>query len=149
VLALTLAFGVAAQAAPETLFACAIGRKRVEISQQGGRLTYRFGRPGRPELLLDAAAGDVRHYYNLYPRGEDRHLRFASGRHGYVVYNIFNAPNHDGNGAVDQAGVLVLDGEKVIARLRCRDGGQFAAGYGYDALPQDGPELDAEKWDHR
>ena len=49
---------------------------------------------------------------------------------------------------MDESGVLVLNGARVIARLRCREGGgQFAHGYAYDALPADGEELVAAKWD--
>ncbi len=77
------ALAAAAQAAdaPETVFACSFGARQVEVVREGGRLTYRFGRPGRPELVLagDAASGTLFYHRTLYARGEDQSLRFQNG----------------------------------------------------------------------
>ena len=49
--ALAAAGQASAAETPETVFACSFGARQVEVVREGGRLTYRFGRPGRPELV--------------------------------------------------------------------------------------------------
>lgn len=53
--------------APETVFACSFGARQVHVIRDGGRLTYRFGRPARPEMVLtgDAASGTVFYHRTL------------------------------------------------------------------------------------
>ncbi|HKR24219.1 MAG TPA: hypothetical protein VJS15_03090 [Allosphingosinicella sp.] len=125
--------------APETVFACSFGTRRVEVVREGARLTYRFGRPGRPELVLtgDAASGTLFYHRTLYARGEDQTLRFTSGDHSYVIFNGWSAPNRYLEGARDYSGLLVLRGGRVIRRLNCREGGDFLEHPLFFTLPQD------------
>ena len=55
VLALGMAGIVPAQAQAEVIFSCAIGTRRATVTLEEDRLTYRFGRPRRPEIVI---AGD-------------------------------------------------------------------------------------------
>lgn len=141
------ALGAAAQAAaaeaPETVFACSFGSRQVEVVREGARLTYRFGRPGRPELVLagDAASGNLFYHRTLYARGEDQTLRFTSGAHSYVIFNAWAAPNLYGEGARDYSGLLVLRGDRVIRRMNCREGGDFPENPLFFTLPQDADNL--------
>lgn len=131
---------LAAAEAPETVFACMFGARQVEVVRDGTRLTYRFGRPGRAsELVLtgDAASGNLFYHRTLYARGEDQTLRFSNGAHSYVIFNAWSAPNHDGEGARDYSGLLVLQGGRVIRRLNCREGGNFLENPLFFILPQD------------
>ena len=137
----------AAQAAgaqtPETVFACSFGTRQVEVVRDGGRLTYRFGRPGRPELELagDAASGTLFYHRTLYARGEDQTLRFVNGDFSYVIFSGWSAPNRYLEGARDDAGLLVLRGGRLIRRMNCRDGGDFLENPLFFTLPRDADNL--------
>lgn len=134
---------VAAAAGPETVFACSLGSRQVEVVREGGRLTYRFGGPGRPELVLagDAASGTLFYHRTLYARGEDQSLRFRNGAYSYVIFNAWSAPNHEGEGARDYSGLLVLRNGRVIRRMNCREGGNFLENPLFFTLPQDADNL--------
>lgn len=146
-LLLLSALAAAAPETPETVFACGFGARQVEVVRDGARLTYRFGRPGRPELVLggDAASGTVFYHRTLYARGEDQTLRFVNGSHSYVVYNAWAAPNHDGEGAVDRSGLLVLRNGRPVRRMACRSGGDLPENPLFFQLPQDADNLVPER----
>lgn len=137
--ALAVAAQAAAPDAPETVFTCSFGARQVEVVREGARLTYRFGRPGRPELVLtgDAASGTLFYHRTLYARGEDQTLRFTSGDFSYVIFNAWSAPNRYLEGARDYSGLLVLRSGRVIRRLNCREGGDFLENHLFFTLPQD------------
>jgi opacity protein-like surface antigen len=140
--ALAAAQAASAEAA-ETVFACSFGARQVEVVRDGGRLTYRFGRPGRPELELagDAASGTLFYHRTLYARGEDQTLRFTSGDFSYVIFSGWSAPNRYLEGARNDSGLLVLRGARVIRRMNCREGGDFLENPLFFTLPQDGDNL--------
>jgi hypothetical protein len=141
----TLAFILALSAMPqpargaEQIFQCAFGAKQVEVVRDGTTLTYRFGRLGRPELVIsgDAASGNIHYHRTLYPHGEDQTLRFTRGIHSYVIFNAFQTPDYRQEGARDDSGLLVLRNGRRIARLNCRGGGDFIEFPIFEALPQD------------
>lgn len=130
---------VAAAAGPETVFACSFGARQVEVTREGARLTYSFGRAGRPELVLtgDAASGNLFYHRTLYPRGEDQTLRFRHGAYAYVIFNAWAAPNHEGEDSRDYSGLLMLRDGRVIRRMNCREGGDFLENPLFFELPQD------------
>lgn len=133
----------AAADAPETVFACSFGTRQVEVVREGGRLTYRFGRPGRPELVLagDAGSGTIFYHRTLYARGEDQSLRFTSGAFSYLIFSGWSAPNLYLEGARDYSGLLVLRGGRVVRRMNCREGGDFTENPLFFTLPQDAENL--------
>lgn len=137
--ALAAAAQGAAAGGPETVFACSFGARQVEVVREGERLTYRFGRPGRPELVLtgDAASGTIFYHRTLYARGEDQTLRFTSGDFSYVIFNGWSAPNLYLEGARDYSGLLVLRRGRAIRRMNCREGGDFLENPLFFTLPQD------------
>ena len=140
---LFLALGAAAAApradAPEQVFSCSFGARQVEVVREGPTLTYRFGRPGRPEMVIsaDAASGNVLYHRTLYPHGEDQSLRFQRGAYSYVIFNAFQTPDYRQEGAVDQSGLLVLRNGRRITRMNCRSGGDFIERDIFGTLPQD------------
>jgi hypothetical protein len=121
------------------LFTCSFGARQVEIVGDGATLTYRFGRPGRPELVLTRAiaSGTIFYHRTRYPRGADQTLRFTNGATSYVIFNAFQTPDYRLEGARDESGLLVLRGGRVIRRLRCRSGGELIENPLFDQLPQD------------
>lgn len=127
------------RASAETVFHCSFGAREASVTQEGARLTYRFGRPGRPELTLtgDAASGTLFYHRTLYARGEDQTLRFVNGDYSYVIFSGWSAPNYFQEGARDYSGVLVLRRGHVVRRLNCRSGGDFIEREIFFTLPQD------------
>ena len=144
-LAFALAFSAMAQPAQgaEQIFQCAFGARQVEVVRDGTTLTYRFGRPGRPELVIsgDAASGNIHYHRTLYPHGEDQTLRFTRGVHSYVIFNAFQTPDYRQEGARDDSGLLVLRNGRRIARMNCRGGGDFIERDIIDGLPRDEENL--------
>ena len=142
---LALGLAAAAQAAepPEQIFSCSFGALQVEVVRDGSVLTYRFGRPGRPEMVLSgsAASGNLHYHRTLYPRGEDQTLRFTRGAWSYVIFNAFQTPDYRIEGARDDSGLLVLRHGRRIARMNCRSGGDFIERDIFDTLPQDEENL--------
>jgi len=124
---LALALAAPTQAAPEQIFQCSFGTRQVEVVQDGAILTYRFGRPGRPEMMLSgsAATGNVFYHRTLYPHGEDQTLRFRRGDWSYLIFNFFQTPDYRQQGAADDSGLLVLRNGRRVTRMNCRTGGEF------------------------
>lgn len=135
--------GAPAAGAAELIFACSLGAKRVEITNDAGRLTYSFGRPGRPEMVLigDRASGNLFYHRTLFPHGETQTLRFANGAHSYLIFNIFQTPDYRQEGARDDSGLLVLAGRRVIARMNCRHEAELIEYPLFSDLPQDEEDL--------
>jgi hypothetical protein len=129
--------------APEQIFICSFGARQVEVVRDGATLTYRFGRMGRPEMVLsgDAASGNVHYHRTLYPHGEDQTLRFQSGSFSYLIFNAFQTPDYRQEGAVDQSGLLILRSGRRIGRMNCRGGGEFIEHEIFDTLPRDEEDL--------
>ncbi|WP_218667963.1 hypothetical protein, partial [Sphingopyxis sp. KK2] len=112
---MSLLLALAMAAAPEPVFDCAIGGKRLTVTQQDGALVYRYGTATKAELRLvaDAAGGKLFYHRTLYPRGEDQTLRFVNGDHSYVVYAHWSAPSigmteEGGSPEVAYGGLIVL-----------------------------------------
>jgi hypothetical protein len=128
-----------AEAVAETLFHCSFGTREASVEQEGTQLTYRFGRRGRPELVLtgNASSGTIFYHRTLYARGEDQTLRFTSGDYSYLIFNGWSAPNPYLVGARDFSGLLVLRRGRIIRRLNCREGGDFIEREIFTRLPQD------------
>lgn len=136
---LALLLATSAPLKAEEIFRCAFGAREASVTQDGERLTYRFGRPGRPDLTLtgDAESGTLFYHRTLYARGEDQTLRFVNGDFSYVIFNGWSAPNLYLEGARDFSGLLVLRRGRVIRRMDCREGGDFIERPIFSTLPQD------------
>jgi hypothetical protein len=113
--------------APQTLFACTAGGKRVAVTLSDDRLTYRFGPPGRPELSLTGdPQGGVFYHRTMYSRGEDQTLRFVSGQWNYILFNRWQAPQQLSSERIEPeynvSGVLVMKDGKLVRRINCNKG---------------------------
>ena len=132
---------VEAQAGDTRVFTCSLGRKAVSVTAEGGAFVYRFGRPGVPELMIAGSArrGNLSYRTARYS-GMEYQLRFARGRYSYVVYSL------EGNGqtgARPASGLVVMDGLRRVADMPCRTHAEFATGFPFGELPEDGEEYTA------
>jgi hypothetical protein len=124
ILSLTMA---SSAPAPQTVFTCRAGSKRIVVTQGGDRLTYSFGPPGRPELTLTGSPqGGVFYHRTMYNRGEDQTLRFVSGQWNYVLFNRWQAPQQLSSERIESeynvSGVLVMRNGKLVRRIGCNKG---------------------------
>lgn len=111
----------------QTVFACSLGEKIVsvcaskDISQAGGYLQYRFGKPKAPELMFPSTTKPFSHRSDIQARtlmfsgGGGAYLRFINGKYNYIVYTAI------GKGWGTKDGVSVEKDGKLIANLKCRD----------------------------
>jgi len=134
-------------AAPQTVFTCRAGGKRVAVTLREGRLTYSFGPPGRPEISLPGSPqGGVFDHRTMYNRGEDQTLRFVSGQWNYVLFNRWQAPQPLSNDRVSPeynvSGVLVMKDGKLVRRIDCNKGsGNLTEWPAFRLLAQDAENL--------
>jgi hypothetical protein len=124
ILSLTMA---SSAPAPQTVFTCRAGSKRIVVTQGGDRLTYSFGPPGRPELTLTGSPqGGVFYHRTMYSRGEDQTLRFFSGQWNYILFNRWQAPQPLSNDRIspeyNASGMLVMKNGKLVRRIDCNKG---------------------------
>ncbi len=148
-LLLALAMAAAQANDPGPVFDCAIGKKRLTVTQEGGALVYRYGTKQRAELRMvaDAASGRVHYHRTLYPRGEDQTLRFVNGDYSYVVYAHWSAPGMGMTeaGSTTEAaygGLIVLkNGEQLISRRCNGEGGDMREWPIFKTLPVDAENL--------
>jgi hypothetical protein len=113
--------------APQAVFTCRAGTKRVAVTLQGDRLTYSFGPPSRAEISLTGdPQGGVFYHRTIYSRGEDQTLRFVSGQWNYVLFNRWQAPQPLSNDRIapeyNASGVLVMRDGKLVRRIQCNKG---------------------------
>lgn len=127
---MSLLVALALAAAPEPVFDCAIGARRLTVTQQGKALVYRYGTRQKAELRLvaDAASGRLFYHRTLYARGEDQTLRFVNGDYSYIVYAHWTAPSmgmteEGGSPEVAYGGLIILKDGTQISSRRCNDEG--------------------------
>lgn len=137
-LALGTSLMIPTQAQAEIIFSCAIGARQATVMLDGERLTYRFGRPRRPEIVIagDPQSGNVTYYRELYPRGELQTLRFDRGAYSYVVRSLWMAPSGNGSEYVEGS-VSVIQNGRDLRRLECRSGGDMREHPVFGRLPQE------------
>lgn len=128
---------------PNFAFQCSLGRDAVGVTTESGRLVFRLGPPARARrtIVEDPAAANVLYRYQSWSTSSFQQLRFRDGAASFVVYNFFRAADYFGRGSADRSGLLVLDGERVVARRRCRSGGHFDEDHQLDRRPADPLEL--------
>jgi hypothetical protein len=113
--------------APQTVFICRAGGKRIAVTLRGDRLIYSFGSLGRPEInLTGSPQGGVFYHRTMYSRGEDQTLRFVSGQWNYVLFNRWQAPQQLSGERIEPeynvSGVLVMKDGKLVRRIDCNKG---------------------------
>lgn len=113
--------------APQTVFTCRAGGKRIAVTLRGDRLIYSFGSLGRPEInLTGSPQGGVFYHRTMYSRGEDQTLRFVSGQWNYILFNRWQAPQQLSGERIEPeynvSGVLVMKDGKLVRRIDCNKG---------------------------
>lgn len=109
-------------AAEETvIYSCAFGRKHASVCGAPGRVAYRFGRLGRPEIAI-ASAPDWKNIHTGRITGGgggyQNHVRFTVANHDYVVFEAVAGELTEVPGK-RWSGVYVQRGEKHLATLTC------------------------------
>lgn len=122
----------------EVIFSCSFGARQASVTLEGDLLTYRYGRPGRPEIAITGgpASGNPSYHRRMFARGEHQTLRFRAAGYSYLVHSLWVAPT--GGGAEHlEAGVVVMRGDTVLRELGCRSGGDMREYPVFQRLPQE------------
>lgn len=129
--------GVAAphSSKPAPIFSCSFGTKQVLVTGTPDAMTYQFGSLGNVEKTITAgrATGNV-FYHADNMRYMPKQLRFTVGSTSYMLYHLEYA---DGSGAEYVQGLIVLQGTKKLANLKCRSGPGLDVHADYSSLPDD------------
>ena len=122
----------------ETIFRCSLGAREATVTLEGDQLTYRYGRPRRPEIAItgNPAIGNPSYHRELFARGEHQTLRFRAAGHSYLVHSLWSAPSGNSPELVE-AGVIVMRGDTVVREFRCRTGGDMREYPIFQRLPQE------------
>jgi hypothetical protein len=125
---------------PASLFQCGLRNgKTVSVTAQGGNFFYAYGRGNRRELSLrgSARSGTVfqrlERYYAIALQ-----IRFTNGQNSYIVHSLPPSRTADAQGS---SGVIVMRGDRVIARHACRRPTEFQNWNLVTSLPED-----QERW---
>ena len=137
-LAVLCAMPFAASAAPAghcaadeaLIFTCPVGGQKLlsicasrEYGPDLGFLQYRYGPPGKPEMVLPAArtapAKAAESGRWMFSGGGGAYARFVNGTTAYYVYTAVGKWGKKGE-IMEKAGVAVKKDGKVIADIRCR-----------------------------
>ena len=110
-------------------YACTAGAKLVSLCALGDGLTYRYGKPGKPELSYPAAGAAARTAFRFsstaYSGGGEARVRFTNGGYEYVLYTALIARGWNADGTRDGGtydGVLVRKRGRNVANIRCTQG---------------------------
>ena len=102
----------------ETLFHCPIGKKQLEVCQQGSAVSYSFGPAGRPEITLSESITSLDYQpWSGIGRAMHEAVVFDNNGISYRVWTSFdrNQPEDPVTG-----GVLVEKDEQLLAQLNCK-----------------------------
>ena len=103
---------VACASDEQELFSCTAGKKRIAVcgvtNAQGQKTAqYRFGSPGKAEIVLDGG----RFANTAYSGGGESQIQFANGGVRYIVYSRTIRTGSDG--------VWVVRGDENLADRQC------------------------------
>ena len=119
------------EAGEKVVFSCHVGRKIVSLCRpatQAKALVYRFGAPGRPELVFGQgeqadASGFTRSNAPRYGGGSTA-VSFRRGEYQYSVYSQVGRSEGPERMPEFEDGVLVSRHGKPLKRFICDDGGE-------------------------
>lgn len=105
----------------ETVFSCQIGAKALEICTETDILIYRFGPEAAPEMLIAEPLESVS--FTPWPGvSSDIWETVAFFNEGYT-YEVWTSVARDPEDTMGlQGGVRVLQGDEMVAELRCDQG---------------------------
>lgn len=110
-------------AGERVLFGCMAGAKAVSLCARGKAVQYRYGAPGRSELIFPETAGGtgLTVASTGYSGGGESQVSFARAGVRYVVYSRTVRTNFGpgGNDPKFTAGVAVMRNGRQIAHRRC------------------------------
>ena len=126
------------RAGETVVYTCGFGKSVGSICSGGGKLHYRYGPPGKPDIAI-ASTGD---WSNVRRKvvvggggGSQPYLRFTRADYSYVVFwgtagNLTERPGKL------WSGIHVRRGDKSLATLSCGSGAH-PVGRIPDAVPED------------
>ena len=102
------------------IFSCTLEGKLASVCATPGQATYRYGRPGAPEMEI--ASGDGHAFQSLViggGGGSQTSLRFTNKGFNYIVSSGEQGSLHDSPGKRWSV-LTILEGDKTIASRTCK-----------------------------
>lgn len=105
--------------ADDTVFACTTANgKQLQVVQADNHVRYTFGKPGQtPEMKIETPTADLDYHVSTGSQIESFLMSFRNGDTTYLVNASILYSNPDWGGEI-----TVLQGDKQLAHLLCRDG---------------------------
>jgi len=134
------------RAGETVVYTCGFGKSVGSVCSGGGKLHYRYGPAGKPDIAIASAPdwSNVRRKVVVGGGGGSQpYLRFTRADYSYVVFwgtagNLTERPGKL------WSGIHVRRGDKDLATLSCR-GGAHPVGRITDAVPED-TDLSFDMW---
>lgn len=103
------------------VFTCQIGKKVLEICNQGADLTYAFGPKGAPELTISEPMTTVN--FTPWPGVGSNIWESVIFLNADIAYEVWTSQERspEAEGVID-GGINVLNGEELVAELVCDPG---------------------------
>lgn len=113
----------ACERSSKTVFSCTTtNNKQIEVCDAGKTISYAFGKKGRkPELTLSVPRDEATTFQWL---GIGRYTNYSvtipNGKYRYNVYSSHDK-SEENEAKAFEAGVAVEEGDKLLAKIICRD----------------------------
>lgn len=120
------------------VYSCRFGTKLGSVCAGQGRVHYRFGAKGRPEMALSSQPDFGNVHVGMVTGqqgGRQRHVRFTSGVTHYVVFEGVDGQLADRPGRT-YSGIAVLSADREQATLSCRGGATITPGFTVSVIAQ-------------
>lgn len=130
------------RAGEKIVYTCSFGKSVGSICANGGKLHYRYGPAGRPQIDIASAAdwGNVRRGFIVGGGGgSQQHLRFTRSGHSYVVFWGV-AGQYTQSPGTTWSGIHVSEGTTDLATMRCKRAAWPSDDW--EDLARDAPEED-------
>ena len=110
-----------AACASETILACQIGSKQLDVCLDKDTVSYRFGPKGAPELTLSDPLASVA--FTPWPGVGGSMWQSVSFTNGDVTYEVWDSIERNPEATEPRAGgINVMRGDTSLARLNCNRG---------------------------
>ena len=112
------------------IFQCVLGRKQAAVCASGKVVQYRYGRPGKVELVYpgdpNAGPGTLKRSVTDWSGGGGQQIYFESDGYRYVLYSSIVRTGFGADGLhypQDRNGLFITQGDRLVYDRHCSSTG--------------------------